>query len=496
MSVTKKNLQQGLGVLLLAAASLAGVSCDDDGPGSGDGGLIGNVLDRCGVSCPPAGQGVAYGNASISGYGPIDSFFRSVINYKSTATGAAAQIDLELDGVKQLFGITEAELNGKTLGQAITAKISAQADIVVKATPAQCKVDASVAADISAKCQAQAKCDINPGMASFNCMGTCEVEVKAKAECSAQAQVQCQVTAPDFQCMGSCNGSCEVSVPTANCNAACSGSCMGTCTLSVPTATCNATCSGTCDGTCSGGTKDASGHCSGTCQGACSAGCQVTGEAAAQCQGTCTGMCTAGCQVSGEAALNCSGKCNGTCSYNPGSADCDARASVKCETSGSAAAMCTGSCQGDFEPPSANCDASASCQASAKAEARFQVKCTPPRVEVSIKAKVGATLTQNQIDFLVTELSARMPRISAAVARANVVNEAGAELKTEGTSAVQGTISVVAKGGIDPLDALRVGRCAPAGLTESAQVIADAKAKLDASVSAAGSVGSALGMLM
>ncbi|MET0287964.1 MAG: hypothetical protein ABW352_25970, partial [Polyangiales bacterium] len=225
-----------MAVLLLAAGSLAGVSCDDDNSdsdgGMGGGGFLGGLAKQCGLECPAAGQGVAFGNASVSGYGPIDSFFRSVVNYNTTAVGAAAQIDLELQGVQGLFGITDTELSGKTLGAAIKAKIEAQADIVVKTTPAQCKVDAKVAAEVSAKCQAQAKCNINPGMASFNCEGTCEVEVKAKAECSAQAKVQCEVTAPDFQCNGSCSGSCEVSVPTANCNAACSGTCQGSCTLS------------------------------------------------------------------------------------------------------------------------------------------------------------------------------------------------------------------------------------------------------------------------
>jgi hypothetical protein len=489
-----RKLQRALGLVLLAAASMAGASCDEDS-GDGDGGILGDVLNQCGVKCPEPGKGVASGNASVTGYGPIDSFFRSVINYETTATGAAAQIDLELDGVKQLFGITETELAGKTLGQAITAKISAQADIVVKSTPAQCKVDASIAASVSAKCQAEANCQINPGMASFNCMGTCDVEVKAKAECSAQATVECQVTAPDFTCMGSCSGSCEASLPVVDCNAACSGTCSGTCTLEVPTATCSGTCSGKCDGTCSGST-DAAGRCVGTCTGSCSAGCEVTGEAAAQCSGKCTGMCSAGCQVSGMAALDCQGKCNGTCSYNPGMAECDARASVHCETSGSAAASCTGSCEGEFEPPSASCDASASCQASAKAEARFQVKCTPPRVEVSVKLKANATINQAQIDFWIAELGARLPRISAAVGRARVVDTAGDELNTDGKSAVNETISVVGRGKLSVLASARVLTCGPTGLTDSAKVIADAKATLNASVSNAGSVATAFGMLM
>jgi hypothetical protein len=493
MSATTKKLQRGLGLLLLAAGSLASVSCDDP-TGDGDGGVFNDVLNQCGVTCPGEGKGVAAGNASVSGYGPIDSFFRSVINYKTTAVGAAAQIDLELEGIKQLFGITEAELKGKTLGQAISAKIQAQAEIVVKSTPAQCKVDASIAAEVSAKCQAAADCQINPGMTSFNCMGTCDVEVEAKAQCNAQAKVECQVTAPDFECKGSCSGSCEVMTPVVDCNAGCTGMCSGTCTLDAPTLTCAGRCSGQCDGTCSVALS-ADGTCAGTCSGSCSAGCEVN-AGGAKCEGKCTGMCSAGCQVSGQAALTCNGKCSGTCSYDPGMANCDARASVHCETSGSAAAMCTGSCQGEFEPPSASCDASASCQASAKAEARFQVKCTPPRVEVSVKVKANATVSQAQIDFWIAELGARLPRISASVGRAKVVDTAGDELNSDGKAAVNDTIGVVGKGKLGLLASAKVLTCAPAGVRESAKVVAEAKGVLDVSVKNASSVAAAFGMLM
>jgi hypothetical protein len=508
MSVTTKKLQRGLGLLLLAAGSLASVSCDENGGDDSDGGMSGGLFPdlakSCGLTCPAAGQGVAYGNASISGYGPIDSFFRSVINYNTTASGVAASIDLELKGIQALFGITDAELSGKTLGAAIKAKIDAQASIVVNTTPAQCSVDAKVAAQASASCQAEAKCNINPGMASFNCMGTCEVEANVQGQCQADAQVQCEVTAPDFQCSGSCSGSCEVTTPVVACNAACSGSCSGSCVLDVPTVECAGSCSGSCGGSCSGecagGTKDANGVCSGTCMGTCtgqcSAGCTVTGQAAASCKGTCMGSCSAGCQVTGEAALNCQGKCNGTCKYTKPSAGCDARADIKCELKGSAAAMCSGSCDGDFEPPSANCDASASCQASAKAEARFQVKCTPPRVEVKIVAKANATVGLDQVNFWIAELGARLPRLSAAVGRARIVNEAGAELATEGRSAVTGTISAVGSGKVGFVTAAKIVQCTPAGLNESGTVIAQAKATLDASANNAASVATTFGMLM
>jgi hypothetical protein len=496
MSVTTKKLQRGLGLLLLAAGSLASVSCDengDDSDGGMSGGLFGDLAKQCGLECPPTGQGVAYGNASISGYGPIDSFFRSVVNYKTTAIGVSASIDAELQGIQGLFGITDAELSGKTLGAAIQAKIAASATIVVDTTPAQCSVDANVAASVSASCQAEAQCNINPGMASFNCMGTCEVEANVQGQCQADAEVKCQVTAPDFQCSGSCSGSCEVQTPVVACNAACSGSCSGSCVVTAPTATCKGTCDGTCSGTCSGTLEG--GRCNGTCMGGCSGGCTFD-AGGASCEGSCMGSCSAGCQVSGMAALNCQGKCNGTCEYTKPSAGCDARAEVKCELKGSAAAMCSGSCDGDFEPPSANCKASASCQASAKAEARFQVKCTPPRVEVKIVAKANAQVSIDQVNFWIAELGARLPRLSAAVGKARIVNEAGAELGTEGRSAVTGTISAIGNGDVGFFIAAKVAACTPAGLNESGTVIASAKATLDASMTNAASVATTFGMLM
>jgi hypothetical protein len=100
------------------------------------------------------------------------------------------------------------------------------------------------------------------------------------------------------------------------------------------------------------------------------------------------------------------------------------------------------------------------------------------------------------VNFWIAELGARLPRLSAAVGKARIVNEAGAELGTEGRSAVTGTISAIGNGDVGFFIAAKVAACTPAGLNESGTVIASAKATLDASMTNAASVATTFGMLM
>ena len=76
----------------------------------------------------------------------VDSFFRSVVNFKGVAASVSADIQAELDGIQGSFGINAADMakaNGK-LGAAIKTKLSGdfQAKLVVKAQPAKCGIDA------------------------------------------------------------------------------------------------------------------------------------------------------------------------------------------------------------------------------------------------------------------------------------------------------------------------------------------------------------------
>ncbi|MEY4580340.1 MAG: hypothetical protein RL701_5043 [Pseudomonadota bacterium] len=450
MTVITTKMRRGFGLALLALGSLTGLSCDK---ANADNPLLDKLAEQCGLSCPAEGRGVAYGNASISGYAPIDSFFRAVVNYGNTAIGVSSEINGELAGIQNLFQLTDADIKGKTLGAAIDAKLKAQykASVVVNAQPAKCSVDARVAADVSARCQAEAKCDIEPGKATFECKGTCNVDVDVSGGCDASAKLHCTVTAPEFACKGQCSGTCTASVPTVECNAACSGECKGECM---------------------GGTK--------------------TGGV---CSGTCMGRCEAGCQVTGMAALSCEGKCNGSCEYTPAMGSCDASAKVTCDLNASASASCKGRCDGEFVPPKVDCDASASCQASAHAEASFQVKCTPPSVTVKVVAE-GGVMAQAQVDFLVGELQARLPRLAAVQAKARLAAEAGRELGDTGVAAINTTAKAVTEGEIGFFAVTKITQCVPPALKESSTVIGSANATLDASISNVDSVAKTFGMVM
>lgn len=446
------------GVTLLALGALSATGCPGDDNGDSDGGGLpgfGNKLaEQCGLTCPKDGQGVLYGNASITGYAPIDGFFRSVVNYGTVSAGVSAEIDAELAGIQSLFEISPAELTASgNLGAAITAKLAGtyKASVVVNTTPAKCSVDAGLTVKATVDCQAQAGCEVDRGKLAVNCMGTCNVDVDAQGKCAADATVRCNVSGPELSCMGECSGSCTVEAPTVNCQ----------------------------------------GSCTGTCDGACS----VALDAGGKCNGTCTGTCTGGCEVSGQAAVSCAGKCSGSCEYTPAMASCEANAKVTCDVSATAKASCTGRCEGEFEPPKVNCDASASCEASAKAEARFQVQCTPPKVEVKIVAQAGG-MAQARVDFLIAELQARLPRLSAAAARADLAAKAGAELGNAGMNAVDSTVNAIGDGEVDFIVGAKITACTPKQLVESQTLITQASAQIKTRTDNASAVAKAFGMIM
>jgi hypothetical protein len=446
MNRSNEFLSQALGVGMLSVFSIAllsTTSCDDG-------------LDSVcpGLAC--ADEGVAEGNASITGFASIDAFFNSVVNFKGVATGVTADINAELAGIQADFGVSPADVMaaGGKLDAAIKAKLDTtyKMKLVVKAQAPKCEIDAKFSAEVRASCQAKAGCEVDPGKASVQCMGTCSVDASVEGKCEAEADVVCKVSAPSFMCMGTCEGSCTTKLMAA---ASCSG-------------TCNGTCSGTCEG------NTASGN---------------------MCNGTCMGMCTGECTATLEASAMCNGSCNGTCSYKPGMASCDARAKVECQLKAEAKAECRGRCEGEFEPPMVDCDASASCEASAKADAKFQAKCTPPSIDIrwvstgSVSAEVKA-----QFDYAMGNLKVRLPRLRAAIAKADIVVAAGKELGGDGAQAIEGTLDAFGEGKVDFVAAYRIGKCAPKELDASAKVITDASGSLNGALSTAKSVTAAVGM--
>jgi hypothetical protein len=437
------KLSRVLGAAALGGVLLASAGCEDAAEGI------------CpGLAC--SDTGIAEGNASISGFAAIDTFFQSVVNFKTVANGVAADIQAELDGIRTSFAISNMDLeaaDGK-LGAAIRTKLQAwgQAKLVVDAQPAKCEIDAHISAQATVDCQAKANCEVDEGKLVVDCQGTCTVEASAEGKCEADAQVSCEVSGPQVSCEGQCSGSCTAMLTAA--------------------ATCDGTCTGTCSGTCAGDTDTGAG-----------------------CKGQCMGMCQGSCELTGMAALNCKGSCNGSCSYKPANAMCQANAKVECELKAEAKAECSGHCDGEFTPPKVECDASASCEASAKAEAKFQAKCTPPSLNIKLETSLAAgSEGRAQLDFAIADLKVRLPRLLAALKKADLVVDAGTELGASGRGAVMGTVDGIAKGDVDFVAAYRIGKCVPDELRAASTAINESGEGLAAQVGAAADVSAAIGM--
>jgi hypothetical protein len=447
MTVRIGNLKRLASVAALGATLMGFAGC-----GAND---VCDAADAAQVECST--KGVVDGNFAISGNVAIDSFFKSVVNFGNTASAVSADIKAEVDGIRLAFGVSDADLKAASgdVGAAVKAKLDAQfkAKIAVDYQAPKCEVDAQVTAQATLDCQASANCDVKGGKAEVTCMGTCSVEASAEGKCDAMAEVKCEVSGPQVACSGSCEGSC-------------------TATLGADLA------------------------CSGTCNGDCSGTCEVMGTDG-KCAGKCDGQCMGSCELTGEAALNCQGTCNGSCKATPPSGSCEANAKVSCEFKAEAKAQCSGSCDGEFEPPKVECDASASCEASAKADAKFSAKCEPPSLSVNVTATAAIDAdAQAQLDFAVGDLKLRLPRLLAALKKADLVVDAGTQLTGDGKAAVDGSIKALSdvKTTADLSAAVKIGKCVPDQLKASAGVINTSGEKLAAQVAAAGSLTGALGV--
>src|SRR5215218_3829973 len=84
----------------------------------------------CGLACPEDAEGASYGivegNASISGFAPIDGFFQSVVNFNKVAGSVAADIQAEVNGIALAVGIDPAKLTANAnVGAMVAAKLQA-----------------------------------------------------------------------------------------------------------------------------------------------------------------------------------------------------------------------------------------------------------------------------------------------------------------------------------------------------------------------------------
>jgi hypothetical protein len=421
-----------ISLIFIAASSLLVASCGED--------PLGAVGNACGLECGT----IAQGSASISGVASVDAFFSSVAKFEGTANGVSAAIEAELGAIKADFGIAaDANLATELEGQ-IEANVSGSLSIV--AEPARCTVDAS------ATIEAQAKCDVSvdPGMASVQCMGSCEVEASANVECGADVDVQCTFTQPAAECTGTCSGSCEVEL----------------------------TAEAACDGTCTG-----------TCSGECSA---YSDSAGTQCAGKCDGMCMGSCKAVLEGSATCEGECEGECTATAPDGNCEGAVRAECKGEANAMVECKGKCSGEFVPPMAK----AECQASAKAEAKMNVECSPPRLEISYVLNAEAEANA-QLRFVaaVENLKFRLPRLLAALAKAELVVDAGAGLAADAGGAVKGGVEAAGTAIGDGNLALAFGiDCALKELPKVGEAIGGASTRLEGNVSAVASLKGALGM--
>ena len=351
MNTLRNRILTFLSVTSLAAVASTSITACDDGDGSGNG-FVDNLKEQCGLVCPV--DGVAQGNASISGIASVDSFFGATIEVQNAALQIRNSMQAELRGLAAALKIEgAASMEMGALATEIKARIEAEVaaklegGLTVKYAAPKCEADVELAVKASADCDV----DVDPGSVEVSCQGSCEIDasVEAQAECSASGTLKCEATAPGIECMGSCSGTCQLEVA-----AACEGSCSGTC--------------------------------SGSCSACIGGECETDGSGAVtNCAGTCSGMCQGSCEMS--AGGSCSGKCEGSCEYTPPSGSCEAGASVKCEAMANASldVECKGKCEGTIEPPMVK----AECQASVDAKAKANVQCTPPQLEIEYKFAAG-----------------------------------------------------------------------------------------------------------
>jgi hypothetical protein len=380
---------------LLAVATVLAAGCQPEAPATAtavaieQAVTISDVGKQCGLQCPE--KGIAQGNASISGVASVDAFFQAVLDYRAKANNVSSGIDAQLAAIGSDFGLA----SGADLSVALMEKISANVEggLTVDAEPARCAVDVQSTLNVQAHCEASVK----PAKATCGCRGRCEVQANAKVDCGASAELECTVNAPMATCQGKCQGACVTQLDTA------------------------ARCAGTCRGTCSGRCRAYAHH----------------GDGSTQCAGDCEGMCQGACEARIAAKAECTGSCNGECSLPKADGNCEGGIHAHCVAMSNAMVDCGGRCEGEIVPPKGK----AECEASAKAEAKLNVQCTPPRLVVKYVLKAGLDATaEAQFVAAAKNLELRLPALFAAIGEASSVTEAQVELIGDGRTAVKTAI--------------------------------------------------------
>jgi hypothetical protein len=417
------------GGLLLGISSFALQGCEDgESP-------LGDLPAKCGLVCPV--EGIAQGNASISGLASVDSFFGAVVDFTAAAEGVDAKIRAELDAMALGLGLPEGA-TGAEIRAKIEGRIMAAVDggLTVRYQEPKCEASVEVAASAAAACDTE----VDPGSVQVQCQGSCDIDASAQADCQANGTLTCVGQAPNLQCEGTCTGTCEL---------------MGA-------ATCDGTCRGTCTGECS--VLDSQGNCAGACDGNCQGECELSAG------GTCTGSC------------------QGDCEYTPPGGMCDANVTARCEAMAEANVECKGGCEGEATPPMVK----AECEASVEAKAKASVECTPPSVEITWQWNASLD-AEGQANFRawVNSFRGQLAGLLAATAKAKIL----ADLAVNLAAAADGAV----KGGIEDLSTeadlkISIGAgCALKELPDAVNMINAAGGQLAGSVSASGEVFAAIG---
>jgi len=432
VDIQSKSLLPFLACGLLSGLVVAAPGCDP-----------GDIAEQCGLTCDAS---ILDGQASISGVASVDAFFGAVVDVSTAATDISATLRAQLDAIAISVGL-EPGATGAEIAAGIDAKLATYIDIdaglSIEWQEPVCEANIEVTAAAAAECDVE----VDPGMASVECSGACEVEGGVMASCEGDATLKCTGQAPEFSCSGTCEGSCELEA-AASCEGTCRGTCMGDCSVT-----------------------DASGNCAGACDG--------------MCQGTC--------ELS--AGGNCSGMCTGECTYEPASGSCEAGASAKCEASADASVSCEGKCEGEFEPP----EVSAECEATVEAKADASLECKPPSIGITWQwnAEAGADTdagVQLRAEFKswIQGFKGNLSGMLAARTKADILIESLGNLSSAGVAAIEGSADAIAGGNFAA--SFKITTCALPELENVATVVGDATGSLQASASASVEVFGAVGI--
>lgn len=373
MSFRQSRVLAPIAVTLVGALFAASVGCE----------AVDKVAEQCGLEC--SAKGFAGGDANISGIASIDAFFGLAIDLDARMRGLSGSLRLELDAIAASVGL-QPGATGAQIRTALEGHLQANIEggLTIEYAAPECKASVDVAVAAAAECDVE----VEPGMVSAKCEGTCTVEAGAMVDCGAEAELRCTGTAPGLDCQGTCSGSCAVEFTAA------------------------AACDGTCRGSCSAGGSTMDGF-----------------------DGRCAGECMGECVVEASAGIDCQGRCEGSCEYTPPSGQCEADAQASCSASAGATVDCSGSCEGSVEPPMV----SAECQATVDAKANASIECSPPSLDISFEfaaALDGDLAAQAEFRAWLEGFRVRFAAIVALRAEAEVIAALSVDVGTAGVTAV------------------------------------------------------------